>query len=222
LAITLATDFVELDQLRNGGIAGSPPRLLGVKPRMMLPRFELICGQNASDASSGNVLHDPLGDELARQFGAIPLGEATSQRRGAKAVDQSGMRTIPNGWDTFLRTGFFGCISLPIIKLLVPVSPSPHTPCSPLVARERSLFTPSLELCTWPQETLDRRIVAPSLDGAVSHLSLDQGFPDSADALACGRVMGGTPTPPRGGPPVHLAREWARSTAPSERLKFTN
>jgi hypothetical protein len=127
LAITLAMDFVELDQLRNGGRAGSPPRLIGVKPRMILPRFELMRGQNASDAS-------------------------------------------------------IGCISLPIIKLLAPVSPSPHTPCSPLVARERSLFTPSLELCTWPQETLDRRIVAPSLDGAVSHLSLDQGFPDSADA----------------------------------------
>jgi hypothetical protein len=90
------------------------------------------------------------------------------------------------------------------------------------MAQERFLFMPSPELCTWPQETLDRFIIAPSLDGAVSHLSLDQGFPDSADALACGSVMGVTLTPPRGEPPVHPAREWARSTAPSERIKFAN
>src|SRR5215510_1384263 len=37
-------------------------------------------GQNASYGGSGDVRHNALRDELARQFGAIPLGEATTQQ----------------------------------------------------------------------------------------------------------------------------------------------
>jgi Bacterial regulatory protein, Fis family len=71
---------VEVDQLGNGRIEDRVPRPLGVEPNMMPPGLELVRGQNASDGGGGDLLHDLLGDELARQFGAIPLGEATSQR----------------------------------------------------------------------------------------------------------------------------------------------
>src|SRR5215216_1373268 len=71
---------VEGNQFRHGRIEGSVPRLLGIEPDMLAPGFELMCRQNPADGGSRDVRHYALRDELARQFGAIPLGEATTQQ----------------------------------------------------------------------------------------------------------------------------------------------
>ena len=52
---------------------------------MLAPRLQRRRGQNPAHGGGGDVLHAPRGDELPRQFGAIPLGQATAQRIGAFA-----------------------------------------------------------------------------------------------------------------------------------------
>ena len=52
---------------------------------MMTPGFQLMSRQNPANGRSGDVLHEPVRDELPRQFGAIPLGEATAEQIGAFA-----------------------------------------------------------------------------------------------------------------------------------------
>src|SRR5438034_5290684 len=71
---------VEVDQFGDGGIEGGVPRLLGIEPHMMAPGFELMCGQNPAYGGHRNVGHYALRDQLSREFGAIPLGEATPQQ----------------------------------------------------------------------------------------------------------------------------------------------
>jgi hypothetical protein len=71
---------VEVNQLGHGGIEGSVPRLLGIEPDMLAPGFQLMGGQNPAHGGSGDILNDPLGNELPRQFGAIPLRQAATQR----------------------------------------------------------------------------------------------------------------------------------------------
>src|SRR5919109_42414 len=76
---------VKVDQLGDGGIKSEIPWALGIQPEMMMPRFELMAGQNPPHRGGGDGLNDPLRDELARQFGAIPLGEAAAQSLGSLA-----------------------------------------------------------------------------------------------------------------------------------------
>lgn len=47
---------------------------------MMAPGLQVMASQNPTHRGGRDVLHDPLGDELVRQFGAIPLRQATAQR----------------------------------------------------------------------------------------------------------------------------------------------
>lgn len=65
---------IELDEFRNRGIEGRIPWLLGIEPDMLAPRLQLMRGQNPPHGGGGDILNDPRGDELPRQFGAIPLG----------------------------------------------------------------------------------------------------------------------------------------------------
>jgi hypothetical protein len=75
----------EVDQLSHDGRAGGLSWRLGVEPRMMPPGCQLMSRQKASHGGSGNVRHDPLRDELGRQFGAIPWGAAPPQPIGTRA-----------------------------------------------------------------------------------------------------------------------------------------
>ena len=70
---------VEVNQLGNGRIEGGVPWLLGVKPKVMTPGFELMGGQNPSNRGAGDLLNEALSNALTCQFGTIPLGEATPQ-----------------------------------------------------------------------------------------------------------------------------------------------
>lgn len=69
---------VEVDELRDGGIKGSIAWVLGRPPEMMAPGFEVMARQNPPYGRRGDPLNHSLGDELACQFGAIPLGEAAA------------------------------------------------------------------------------------------------------------------------------------------------
>jgi hypothetical protein len=71
---------VEVHQLGHGGIEGSVPRLLGIEPDMLAPGLQLMGGQNPAHGGRGDGLNAPLGHELPRQFGAIPLRQAATQR----------------------------------------------------------------------------------------------------------------------------------------------
>jgi hypothetical protein len=70
---------VEVDPFGHGGIEGGVPRLLGIKLHMRAPGFELRCRQKPASGGPRHVGHHGLGHELSREFGAIPLGEATTQ-----------------------------------------------------------------------------------------------------------------------------------------------
>lgn len=71
---------IELNELGDRGREGSVPWLLGIEPDMLAPRLQLMRGQNPTHGSGGDVRHDSLSDELPRQFGAIPLRQAATQR----------------------------------------------------------------------------------------------------------------------------------------------
>src|SRR5918996_4338210 len=71
---------VEVNQVGDGGIEGSVPRVFGVQPQMMTPGLQLMRGQNPPHRRGRDVLHDPLGEELPRQLMTIPLGEAAAQQ----------------------------------------------------------------------------------------------------------------------------------------------
>src|SRR5919106_3213300 len=71
---------IELDEFRNRGIEGRVPGLLGIEPDMLAPRLQLMRDQNPPHSGGGDLLNDPRGDELPRQFGAIPLGQTATQR----------------------------------------------------------------------------------------------------------------------------------------------
>jgi hypothetical protein len=66
------------------------PWLLGVEPAMMTPGLEFVGAQDAPHGRGGDVHHDPLHGELARQFAAVPLGEATARVSG---LSQAGRTT---------------------------------------------------------------------------------------------------------------------------------
>jgi hypothetical protein len=68
---------IEANQFGDGGIEGGVPRMFGVQPQMLAPGLQLMGGQNPSHRGGRDLLHDPIGDELTREFGTIPLGEAT-------------------------------------------------------------------------------------------------------------------------------------------------
>ena len=70
---------IEVNQLGDGGIEGGVPRVFGVPPQMMAPRLHLRRGENPPYGRGRELLNDPLGDELPRQFVAIPLREAAAQ-----------------------------------------------------------------------------------------------------------------------------------------------
>ena len=78
---------IEVDQLGYGGIEGGVPRLLGREPHMMAPGFELMCRQNPAYGAHRDGCHHTLRDKLVRQFGTIPLGEATPQQIRAFASE---------------------------------------------------------------------------------------------------------------------------------------
>ncbi len=46
---------------------------------MMAPRFQLMRDQDPADGRHGDILHKPVRDELPRQFGTVPLREATAE-----------------------------------------------------------------------------------------------------------------------------------------------
>ena len=71
---------VEIDECRDSRIKSGVPWVLGIQPEMVAPRLELVAGQNPPHGRHGNVLNKLRCDELTRQFGAIPLGEAAAQR----------------------------------------------------------------------------------------------------------------------------------------------
>ena len=68
---------IEVNQLGDGGIEGGVPRVFGVQPQMLTPGLQLVGGQNPSHRGGRDLLHDSIGGELTREFGTIPLGEAT-------------------------------------------------------------------------------------------------------------------------------------------------
>jgi hypothetical protein len=78
--VILQETCVEVDELRDGGIKDGIAWVLGIQPEMMAPGFEVMARQNPPDGRGGDTLNHALSDELARQFGAIPLGEAAAQR----------------------------------------------------------------------------------------------------------------------------------------------
>ena len=47
---------------------------------MMAPGFEMVVSQNPLHRGGGDVPNEAICDELVRQFVAIPLGQATTQR----------------------------------------------------------------------------------------------------------------------------------------------
>lgn len=71
---------IEVNQLGDGGIEGSIPWVLGVQPQMLAPGLQLMGGQNPPHRGGRDILHDPLGDQLTREFSTIPLGEATTHQ----------------------------------------------------------------------------------------------------------------------------------------------
>ena len=71
---------IELDELGDGGVKSRVSGFLGIEPEMMAPRFEVMADQNPPYSRRGDALNDPLRDELAREFRAIPLGEAAAQQ----------------------------------------------------------------------------------------------------------------------------------------------
>lgn len=71
---------VEVDQLGDGGIESGVPGVFRVQPQMMAPGLQLMRGQNPPHRRGGDILNNPLGDELTREFGAIPLRETAAQR----------------------------------------------------------------------------------------------------------------------------------------------
>lgn len=64
----------------DGSIDSGVPRVFGVPPQMMAPWFQLLCGQHPAYGGSGDVRPQALREEWARQCGAIPRGEATTQQ----------------------------------------------------------------------------------------------------------------------------------------------
>jgi hypothetical protein len=52
---------------------------------MVAPRLELMAGQHPPHGRRGDVLNKLCRDELARQFGALPRGEAAAQRIWTRA-----------------------------------------------------------------------------------------------------------------------------------------
>jgi hypothetical protein len=83
--IRLQGTGVEVNQLGDGRRESGVPRVLGVQPQMMAPGLQRMRGQKPSDGGSGDVRHHARRAELARQFGAIPRGEATTQQLRAFA-----------------------------------------------------------------------------------------------------------------------------------------
>jgi len=76
---------VEVNQVGDGGTAGSVPRGFGVPPQMLTPGLQLRRGQHPPHRRGRDVLHDPLGAELPRQLVTIPRREAAAQEIGALA-----------------------------------------------------------------------------------------------------------------------------------------
>ena len=76
---------VEVDQLHNSGIEGGVSGLLGMEPQMMAPGLQVMASQNPTHRGGRDVLHNPFGDELVRQFSAIPLRQAAAQDIGTLA-----------------------------------------------------------------------------------------------------------------------------------------
>jgi hypothetical protein len=71
---------IEVNQLGDGGREGGVARVLGVQPQMLAPGLQLMGGQNPAHRGGRDILYDPIGDELTREFGTIPLGEATTHQ----------------------------------------------------------------------------------------------------------------------------------------------
>ncbi len=76
---------IEVEELSHRGIERRVTGLLGVEPEMLAPGLERVRAQHPSPCRRREVRDDPLGNELARQFAAVPLGEAAPQSIGALA-----------------------------------------------------------------------------------------------------------------------------------------
>ena len=68
---------IEAHQVGDAGRAGGGPRRFGVQPQLLAPGLQLRGGQHPSHRGGRELLHAPIGDELTREFGTIPRGEAT-------------------------------------------------------------------------------------------------------------------------------------------------
>jgi hypothetical protein len=76
---------VAIDQVGDSGIKFGSPSGLGIQPEMMAPRCQLVHGQDPADGCRREVRHEPVRDELLRQFGSVALREATAEQIGAFA-----------------------------------------------------------------------------------------------------------------------------------------
>jgi hypothetical protein len=68
---------IEANQFGDGGREGGVPRMCGGQPQRLAPGLQLMGGQHPSPRGGRDRLHDPLGEELTRECGTIPLGAAT-------------------------------------------------------------------------------------------------------------------------------------------------
>jgi hypothetical protein len=80
---------VEIDPLGDGGRESGVPGVFRVQPQMMALGLQLMRGQHPPHRRGGDLLNDPLGDELTCEFGAISLGEAAAQRVRSLAGEAS-------------------------------------------------------------------------------------------------------------------------------------
>ena len=71
---------VEIDQVGDRGIKGVIAWVLGIQPEMMAPGFQVMRGQDPAAGRGRDVGHEPVGDQLPRQLGTIPLREATAEQ----------------------------------------------------------------------------------------------------------------------------------------------
>jgi len=79
---------------------------------MMTLRLEVMVGQNPPHGGSGDVLNNPLRDELVRQFDTIPPGETAAQRIRALACQAHNVdRDLRGGKPPLApRTGRLCCL----------------------------------------------------------------------------------------------------------------
>ena len=71
---------VELDHVGDRGLQCGITWVLGRQPEMMPPGCPLRRRHDPADGRGRDVRHEPVRDQLPRQLGTIPLGEATAEQ----------------------------------------------------------------------------------------------------------------------------------------------